>query len=79
MVADPKALQYILHVSGYNFPKAPDASHTIRMLTGDGVGCTKGEFVKAQLTPIQVPYERLQGKPIVVRGKLWLRRFPCHI
>lgn len=47
MVADPKALQYILHTSGYNFPKAPDASHTIRMLTGDGVGCTKGKLVEA--------------------------------
>lgn len=52
MVADPKALQYILHTSGYNFPKAPDASHTIRMLTGDGVGCTKGEYPKPQMTPI---------------------------
>ncbi len=54
MVADPKALQYILQTSGYNFPKTPDASHTIRMLTGDGVGCTKGEFVKAQMTPISL-------------------------
>lgn len=45
MVADPKALQYILHTSGYNFPKAPDASHIIRMLTGDGVGSTKGKSV----------------------------------
>jgi hypothetical protein len=43
MVADPKALQYILHTSGYNIPKAPDASHVIRMLTGDGVGCTQGK------------------------------------
>ena len=42
-MADPKALQYILHTSGYNFPKAPDASHTIRMLTGDGVGSTQGK------------------------------------
>jgi len=45
MVADPKALQYMLHTSGYNFPKAPDASHIIRMLTGDGVGSTKGKSV----------------------------------
>jgi hypothetical protein len=43
MVADPKALQYILHTSGYNFPKTPDASHTIRMLTGDGIGSTQGK------------------------------------
>ncbi|KAI0293606.1 cytochrome P450 [Russula brevipes] len=45
MVADPKALQYILHTSSYNFPKAPDASHTIRMLTGDGIG---GEIHRRQ-------------------------------
>ena len=45
MVADPKALQYILHTSGYNFPKAPDASHVIRMLTGDGVGSANGKSV----------------------------------
>jgi hypothetical protein len=44
MVADPKALQYILHTSGYNFPKSQDASHVIRMLTGDGVGCTHGKL-----------------------------------
>jgi hypothetical protein len=43
MVADPKAIQYILHTSGYNFPKSPDASHNIRMLTGDSVGSTKGK------------------------------------
>lgn len=45
MVADPKAFQYILHTSGYNFPKTPDASHTIRMLIGDGIGCAKGKLV----------------------------------
>ncbi|KAI9452156.1 cytochrome P450 [Russula earlei] len=45
MVADPKALQYILHISGYNFPKSPDASHTIRMLTGDGLA---GEIHRRQ-------------------------------
>jgi hypothetical protein len=44
MVADPKALRYILHTSGYNFPKTPDASHIIRMLTGDGVGSAQGKF-----------------------------------
>ncbi|KAH9066251.1 hypothetical protein EDB87DRAFT_1573865 [Lactarius vividus] len=30
MVADQKSLQYTLHTSGCNFPKTPDASHTIR-------------------------------------------------
>ena len=44
-----QSLQYILHSSGYNFPKAPDASHTIRMLTGDGVGSTKGKSRHEQI------------------------------
>jgi len=42
MVADPKAFQYILHTSGDNFPKSPDALYTLRMLTGDGVLATQG-------------------------------------
>jgi hypothetical protein len=67
VVADPKALQYILHTSGYNFPKAPDASHTIRMLTGDGVGCTRGKSFTSLITLISE--EHLQGKFIDVRGK----------
>jgi hypothetical protein len=73
VVADPKALQYILHTSGYNFPKTPDASHTIRMLTGDGVGCTKGKSLMNLITLILE--ERLQGKFIGVRGKSWPRHF----
>ena len=52
MVADPKALQYILHTSGYNFPKSPDASHVIRMLTGDGVGCTHGKCFMKLIAPV---------------------------
>ncbi|KAI0253590.1 cytochrome P450 [Lactifluus subvellereus] len=60
VVADPKALQYILHTSGYNFPKTPDASHTIRMLTGNGIGCTKGEVHRRQrkvmATAFSVPH-----------------------
>ncbi|KAI0306241.1 cytochrome P450 [Multifurca ochricompacta] len=48
MVADPKALQYILHASGHDFPKTPDVSHTIRMLIGDGIGCTEGEIHRRQ-------------------------------
>lgn len=45
MVADPQAFQYILLTSGYNFPKSPDASHFLRMLTGDGIGSTEGTFL----------------------------------
>ncbi|KAH9980905.1 cytochrome P450 [Lactifluus volemus] len=48
MVADPQAFQYILLTSGYNFPKSPDASHSLRMLTGDGIGSTEGEIHRRQ-------------------------------
>lgn len=68
MVADPKALQYILHTSGYNFPKSPDASHVIRMLTGDGVGCTHGEYVMNLVAPVSDKCYS-QEKSIGVRGK----------
>jgi cytochrome P450 len=68
IVADPKALQYILHTSGYNFPKSPDASHIIRMLTGDGVGSTKGKSSQQHLVsptfdkPLEGEIHRRQRK-----------------
>jgi hypothetical protein len=34
MVADPKALQYILHSSGYNFPKRKDMMVVTEMVAG---------------------------------------------
>jgi hypothetical protein len=74
MVADPKALQYILHTSGYNFPKSPDASHIIRMLTGDGIGCTQGKYVTDLIAPVSDTCHS-QERSIGVRGKLWLQRF----
>jgi alkylphenol/PAH-inducible cytochrome P450 monooxygenase len=37
MVADPKALQYILQTSGYRFPKRADARANARMVIGDGI------------------------------------------
>ncbi|KAI0284849.1 cytochrome P450 [Russula brevipes] len=37
VVADPKALQYILHTSGYRFVKAPEALKMIELLLGKGL------------------------------------------
>jgi alkylphenol/PAH-inducible cytochrome P450 monooxygenase len=37
MVADPKALQYILQSSGYRFPKRADFRAGARMIIGDGI------------------------------------------
>ncbi|KAH8998345.1 cytochrome P450 [Lactarius hatsudake] len=36
-VADPKALQYILHTSGYHFPKGKEVTQVIKLLLGQGV------------------------------------------
>ncbi|KAH9169311.1 cytochrome P450 [Lactarius sanguifluus] len=36
-VADPKALQYILHTSGYHFPKGKEVTQTIKLVLGQGV------------------------------------------
>ncbi|KDQ64165.1 hypothetical protein JAAARDRAFT_201556 [Jaapia argillacea MUCL 33604] len=43
MISDPKALQYILSTSGYNFIKSPDRRELTRALTGDGLLFAEGE------------------------------------
>jgi hypothetical protein len=77
MVADPQAFQYILLASGYNFPKSPDTSHSLRMLTGDSIGSTEGTSLMNLMTFI--PEQRFQGKFTGVREKLWPRHFLCPI
>ncbi|PBK92068.1 cytochrome P450 [Armillaria gallica] len=37
MLSDPKALKYVLHTSGYQFPKSPDHVHLVAALIGPGV------------------------------------------
>jgi hypothetical protein len=36
-LADPKALQYILHTSGYHYPKGPEITQAVEMLVGRGL------------------------------------------
>ncbi|KAI9446040.1 cytochrome P450 [Lactarius indigo] len=36
-VVDPKALQYILHSSGYHFPKGKEATQSVKLIAGQGV------------------------------------------
>ncbi|KZV64464.1 cytochrome P450 [Peniophora sp. CONT] len=43
MLADPKALQYVLQTSGYRFPKRQDAQVDIRMIFGEGIVWAHGE------------------------------------
>lgn len=37
MVADPLALQHILHTSGYSYPKRVDVNHSAKLVVGDGI------------------------------------------
>ncbi|KAH9074981.1 cytochrome P450 [Lactarius deliciosus] len=48
MVADPKALQHILHSSGYNFPKRRDVVKVTEMVAGKGLVCAHGEIHERQ-------------------------------
>ncbi|KAK0186093.1 cytochrome P450 [Armillaria mellea] len=47
-VADPKALQYIFHSSGYRFPKARDARRTMNAVVGQGVATVEGNVHQRQ-------------------------------
>jgi alkylphenol/PAH-inducible cytochrome P450 monooxygenase len=37
VIADPKALQYVLQTSGYRFPKRRDIRASVRMILGEGI------------------------------------------
>ncbi|KAI0263461.1 cytochrome P450 [Gloeopeniophorella convolvens] len=43
MIADPKALQYILHMPGYNFPKATDRAKFNELVVGKGLVSIQGQ------------------------------------
>jgi hypothetical protein len=46
MVADPKALQYVLQSSGYNFPKRTDMLKVTEMVAGTAaLACAHGPFL----------------------------------
>lgn len=45
MLADPRALQYILHTSGYRFPKSTDSQQITTLQFGHGVLSVEGGFV----------------------------------
>lgn len=36
-LADPKALQYVLHKSGYHYPKGREIRQTIKLILGQGI------------------------------------------
>jgi cytochrome P450 len=37
VLADPLALQHVLHTSGYSYPKRIDANHSAKLVVGDGI------------------------------------------
>ncbi|TFK96159.1 cytochrome P450 [Pterulicium gracile] len=43
MVADPLALQHILHTSGYSYPKRVDVNHSAKLVVGDGIVVAIGD------------------------------------
>ncbi|KAF5345368.1 hypothetical protein D9758_008507 [Tetrapyrgos nigripes] len=48
LISDPKALQYIMHTSGYNFPKWPERTEISRVLMGRGLLWADGDIHKRQ-------------------------------
>jgi len=48
MLADPRGLQYVLHTSGYHFPKRVDARMVIKLLTGRGLTWVSGHAHQRQ-------------------------------
>lgn len=48
MISDPKALQYIIHTSGYAFPKWPERTEISRVLMGRGLLWADGDIHKRQ-------------------------------
>ncbi|KAF8589039.1 cytochrome P450 [Ramaria rubella] len=43
--SDPKAIQYILNTSGYNFPKIPQSAAMTRLVAGEGILWAAGIYV----------------------------------
>jgi len=48
MVADPKALQYLLHMTGYRYPKSADRAHFNEIVVGKGLVSVQGEVHRRQ-------------------------------
>jgi len=42
MLADPKALQHILHMTGYRYPKSVDRAHFNELVVGKGLVTVQG-------------------------------------
>lgn len=48
LLSDPKAIQYIIQTSGYNFPKIPERREVARLVSGKGLLWAEGNVHKRQ-------------------------------
>ena len=44
-LVDPKALQYVLHTSGYNFPKGREVRQNVKLVIGQGIVWAHGPWI----------------------------------
>jgi len=74
MVADPKALHYILHTPGYNFPKRTDILKVTELVTGKALVCTHGtEHTLISMHPF-LPFVTMHFFLCFVPGKVHERQ-----
>ncbi|KAE9411099.1 cytochrome P450 [Gymnopus androsaceus JB14] len=60
MVADPRALQYVLHTSGYRFPKSIDSQQITKMMFGRGILWAEGEVHNRQRKALNPAFSATQ-------------------
>ncbi|KAE9410978.1 cytochrome P450 [Gymnopus androsaceus JB14] len=60
MVADPRALQYVLHTSGYRFPKSIDAQQVTKMMFGRSIVWAEGEVHNRQRKALNPAFSATQ-------------------
>lgn len=54
-LADPKALRYVLHTSGYHFPKGREVDQNIKLVLGTGILCAPSTWIVMVFTLIMLP------------------------
>ncbi|KAI0074875.1 cytochrome P450 [Panus rudis PR-1116 ss-1] len=64
-VADPKALQYILQTSGYNFPKMPERRALSRMTSDQGLVWADGDDHKRQRKAMLPAFGQNEAKALI--------------
>ncbi|VDC07113.1 unnamed protein product [Peniophora sp. CBMAI 1063] len=65
MLADPKALHYVLQTSGYRYPRRQDARAEIRMMFGEGLVWAHGDQHRRQRNIMKPAFSSPQLKSFV--------------